>query len=384
MRLATGVADRERRMTYFEPRVGESVYGATGHPSRWHRCVSPLPHAPAGTPAAPVVEAMEMLRLPQVLASDAPRRAVVVLHMRLSGDPLNDLPRLRDLTAKRAEYAGLLPAGVRLLESERKAWVLSHITFDDGALPEVMPPPYTAWGARDQWLWLSASATPVVHFPPDPEDDGLFAGRVRLSADWQALVLRDGAAFIGTSPDSGDGAGFHPTAASLVHTIYLDAFLLGRWQVLGVNFLANSLARLPARQAEARRLLDLERKQIELRRALWSSHITVHGNANTLLERFQEQHRLPGLLAQAGTALADAARYVETARARRSGLAVGLLSTIGLPFAVAYAAGALWGEPGPKTLLYSTLAALAITVVLFLAIPAVRGLASAELRRPEV
>lgn len=142
--------------------------------------------------------------------------------------------------------------------------------------------------------------------------------------------------------------GFHPTAASLVHTIYLDAFLLGRWQVLGVNFLANSLARLPTRQAEARRLLDLERKQIELRRALWSSHITVHGNANTLLERFQEQHRLPGLLAQAGTALADAARYVETARARRSGLAVGLLSTMGLPFAVAYAAGALWGSPGRR------------------------------------
>lgn len=370
-------------MTYFEARVGESLYGAIGHPSRWHRSVPPFPLASGGMPAAPVVEAMEMLRLPPVLASDAPRRAVVVLHVRLSGDPLNDLPRLRDLKAMRAEYARLLPAGVRPLESERKAWVLSHVTFDDGALPEVMPPAYAGWGARDQWLWLSASATPIDRFPPDPEDDGLFAGRVRLSADWQALVLRDGAAFVGTSPDSGDDAGFHPMAASLVHTIYLDGFLLGRWQVLGVNFLANALARLPARPGEARRLLDLERKQIELRRALWSSHITVHGNANTLLERFQEQHRLPGLLAQAGTALADAARYVETARARRSGLAVGLLSTIGLPFAVAYAAGALWGEPGPKTLLFSTLAALVMTVVLFSAIPAVRGLASAELRRPE-
>ncbi|MEU7037157.1 hypothetical protein ABZ958_26210 [Streptomyces sp. NPDC046237] len=330
------------------------------------------------------MEALEMLRLPPVLAADAPRRAVFVVHVRLSGDPLDDLPRLRDLTAMRAEYARLLPAGVRPLESERKAWVLSHITFDDGALPDVMPSAYAGWGARDQWLWLAASATPVDRFPPDPEDDGLFAGRVRLSADWQGLVLRDGAAFVGTTPDAGDDdVGFHPVAASLVRTIYLDTFLLGRLQVLGVNFLANALARLPARPTEARRLLDLERKQIELRRALWSSHITVHGNANTLLERFQEQHRLPGLLTQAGTALADAARYVETARARRNGLAVGLLSTVGLPFAVAYAAGALWGEPGPKTLLFSTLAALLMTVVLFIAIPALRGLASAELRRPE-
>ncbi|WP_258054912.1 hypothetical protein [Streptomyces sp. Ru71] len=383
MPLAAGVADRERRMTYFEPRVGESLYGSADRPSRWHRSVTPPLPVLDGAPDAPAVEAMELLRLPPVLASDAPRRAVLVLHLRLSGAPLEDLPRVRDLAAMRERYARLLPAGMRPLESERKAWVLSHVTFDDGTPPEVMPEAYAAWGARDQWLWLLASATPVDRFPPDPEDEELFAGRVRLSADWQALVLRDGAAFVGTSPDPGGAAGFHPAAGVLVHSIYLDAFLLGRLQVLGVNLLANALAGLPTRTAEARRLLSLERKQIELRRALWSSHITVHGNGNALLERFQQQHRLPGLLAQAGTALADAARYVETARARRSGLAIGLLSTIGVPFAVTYSAGALWGSPGPRTFVVCTLAAVVATVVVFLAIPALRGLVSAELRRPE-
>lgn len=378
--LASGVADRERRMTYFEPRVAESLYGTTSRPARRHRSLTPPVPLLDG---ASVVEAVELLRLPPVLASDAPRRAVAVLHLRLSGTPLEDLPRLRDLTAMRKEYARLLPAGTRPLAAQPEAWLLSHVTFDDGRPPEVMPTAYASWGARDQWLWLLASATPVDRFPPDPEDEELFAGRVRLSADWQALVLRNGAAFVGTSPDPGGEAGFHPTAAALVHTIYLDAFLLGRLQVLGVNLLANALAELPTRTAEARRLLGLERKQIELRRALWSSHITAHGYANALLERFQQQHRLPGLLVQAGTALADAARYVETARARRSGLAIGLLSTVGVPFAVAYSAGALWGTPGAKTFLVSTLAAVVATVVMFLAIPALRGLVSAELRKPE-
>ncbi|MFD5492947.1 hypothetical protein ACFYY3_32135 [Streptomyces sp. NPDC001812] len=377
--MGGGVTDRERRLTYFEPRVAESLYGTAERPSRMHRR---LPSAPAPRDR-PAVEAVELLRLPPVIAADTPGRGIAVLHVRLSGDPLDELARIGDLVAMRDEYGQLLPAGVRPVLSARRAWTLCHVTFTDGRPPEVMPPEYSGWGARDQWLWLLASATPFSRFPPDPEDDGLFAGRVRFSADWQALVLRDGAAFLGTSPDSAGEDGFHPAAEVLAHTIYLDAFLLGRLQVLGVNFLANALAGLRAHETQARRLLALEGRQIELRRALWSSHITVHGKANELLERFQQQHRLPELLSQTGTGLADAARYVETSRARRSGLAVALLSTVGLPFAIFYSAAALWGEPTPRTLLTSTVAALVVTLLLFAVLPPLRGLVSAELRKPK-
>jgi hypothetical protein len=376
--MSGGVTDRERRMTYFEPRVADSLYGTASRPARRHRI---LPPAPASQDR-PVIEAVELLDLPPVLGAAA-GKGIAVFHIRLSDDPLGDLPRLKDLAQMGDEYGRLLPDGVRPARPALRAWTLAHVTFDDGVAPEVMPQAYAGWGARDQWLWLLASATPFSRFPPDPEDDGLFTGRVRFSADWQALVLRDGAAFLATSPDTGDDTGFHSTAAVLARTVYLDAFLLGRLQVLGVNSLANSLAGLRAADTQARRLLALEGRQIELRRALWSSHITVHGKGNELLECFQRQHRLPELLAQAGTALTDAARFVETSHARRITLAVGLLSTVGLPFAVSYAAGALWGEPGPWTLLISTLAALVMTVLLFVAIPPLRGLASAELRRPE-
>ncbi|MEU2563669.1 hypothetical protein ABZ626_30720 [Streptomyces longispororuber] len=373
--LADGAtAGAEQRMTYFESRVAESLYGAAGRPARWHRRV---PTAEAGLE----VEAVELLRLPPVVRAGAERRGLAVLHVRLPDSPLEALPGLAGLASQRDRYTALLPDGVRIAGTARRAWTLCHVTFTDGCPPAVMPPAYEGWSARDQWLWLLSSATPLERFPPDPDDEALFAGRVRFSADWQALVLRDGTAFLGTSPDPGDDTSFHATAARFVHTLYLDTFLLGRLQILGVNSLANALSGLRAHEADARRLLALEGRMIDLRRALWSSHVTVHGKANELLERFQEQHRLPELLTRAGDALADAARYVDTARARRSSVALGLLSAVGLPFGVTYAAGALWGEPGPLTFVVCTLVALVMTTVLFGLVPPMRRLAADELRR---
>ncbi|MFG3055911.1 hypothetical protein ACGFZP_33860 [Kitasatospora sp. NPDC048239] len=377
-----GVVDRARRMTYFEPRVAESLYGSPERPARWHRRLTAAGTTGTAepTPTGRVVEGVELLCLPAVFGPGAERRGLAVLHVRLSADPLTDLAELADLTASGAAYTRELPEGVRIAASGRRPWTLCHVTFADGTPPEPLPPPYAGWGARDQWLWLLASATPLSRFPPDPEDTALFDGRVRFSADWQALVLRDGAAFLGTSPDPGGDAVFHAGAAVLVRTIYLDTFLLGRLQVLGLNRLANSLAGMTAQDADANRLLALEGRLIELRRALWSSHITTRAKANELLERFQEQHRLAHLLAATGSGLADAARYVDAARSRRSALALGLLSAVGLPFGVAYAAGALWGDPAPATLLVCTLAALAAAALLFALLPPLRGLASGELR----
>ncbi|MER7583763.1 hypothetical protein [Kitasatospora sp. NPDC097691] len=374
--LGDGAADRARRMTYFEPRVAESLYGSAQRPARWHRAIDEKGPGPA-------VEAVELLRLPAVLGPAAERHGLAVLHVRLSADPLADLPLLADPSRSGHLHFAALPPGARPAQPARRPWTLCHVTFTDGAPPEVMPAPYSPWGARDQWLWLLASATPLERFPPDPEDHALFAGRVRFSADWQALVLRDGAAFVGTSPDPGGGAVFHAGAATLVRTIYLDTFLLGRLQVLGLNQLANAVAGLHAHEADGHRLLALERRAIELRRALWSSHITTRAKANELLERFQEQHRLPELLAGTGTALADAARYVETARSRRGALALGLISAVGLPFGLVYAAGALWGDPSPLNLLVCTLVALVVAALAFALLPPLRGLAAGEARRRE-
>ncbi|MBV7700092.1 hypothetical protein KWI83_32175 [Streptomyces sp. TRM70350] len=368
--LADGsAADRDRRLTYFEPRVGASLFGTPARPARWHL------RRPADADE-PAVEAMELLRVPAAAGLPDRDAGLCVLHVRLGDDPLAELAALAALPTDHARLAKLLPRGVRVADGASRAWTLAHVTFPQGPPPTVMPAAYASWSTPDQWLWLLASRSPLERFAPDPEDTDLLAGRVRFSADWQALVLRDGAAFVGLSPDPGGEETFHATAAHLVHTIYLDVFLLGRLQHLGANSLANTGSALTVRESDAKRLLRLEGRLIELRRALWSSHITSRGKANELLERFQEQHRLDQLLAHTGTGLAETARYVEAARSRRTSVALGLLSAVGLPFGVAYAAGALWGTPGPWTLLVTTVVALLLTITAFVLLPSLRGLVS--------
>lgn len=369
LRADAPAADRERRLTYFEPRVGESLFGTPARPSRWHL------HNPAEADE-PAVKAMELLRVPAAAGLGRRTAGLCVLHVHLGDDPRTELTALAALPTDHARLARLLPSGVRVADGASRAWTLTHMTFDQGPPPAVMPAPYASWETHDQWLWLLASRTPLERFAPDPEDTALFAGRVRFSADWQALVLRDGTAFVGLSADPGGDQTFHATAAHHVHTIYLDVFLLGRLQHLGANSLANTVSALTAREADVHRLLRLEGRLIELRRALWSSHITTRGKADELLERFQEQHRLDRLLTHAGTTLAETARYVEAARSRRASVALGLLSAVGLPFGVAYAAGALWGTPGPWTLLAATVVALLLTVAAFVSLPPLRGLVS--------
>ncbi|TMU90585.1 hypothetical protein FGK60_44550 [Streptomyces sp. DASNCL29] len=361
-------ADRERRLTYFEHRVGVSLFGATGRPARWHL------RGPLGADE-PDVEAVELLRVPPVAAMDGRPAALAVLHVRLGDDPLMELARYARLPADPERLDRLLPDGLRLAAGAARAWTLAHVTFRQQP-PPVLPAAYAGWPTADQWLWLLASRSPLERFAPDPDDASLFAGRVRFSADWQALVLRDGAAFLGTSPDPGDEHTFHATAAHHVHTLYLDVFLLGRMQHLGANSLADAVSALSARESDASRLLALEGQRIELRRALWSSHITSRGKGNELLERFQEQHRLDRLLSDASSGLAETAGYVEAARARRRSVALGLLSAVGLPFGVCYAAAALWGSPGVWTLLVSTALAVALTGLLFTLLPSLRSLMS--------
>lgn len=368
-----GTADRHRRLRYFEPRVSESLYGSPGHPARWHRNVT------AGEP----ITAVELLRMPQTVSAPDKRSGIAVMHMDLGNAPLETVRNAANLAANRTRYSQLLPDGVEASLTSDRAFTVSHVTFSDGVPKPVMPSQYSLWTTCDQWLWLLASATAVTAFPPDPDDEDLFAGRVRFSADWQGLVLRDGVAFVGTSPDPGDDTTFHPAANVLVRTLYLDVFILGLLQVTGVNNLANSLYDLLPREANAQRLLKLERRLIELRRALWSNHITRRSKANELLMRFQEQHRLPDLIEWTGTVLTDTARYVETSHARRTSGTLGILSAVGLPLGLAYAAGALWTVPGPMTLLICTMVAMATAGLLFAVLPPLRRSAAEDLLKSE-
>jgi hypothetical protein len=369
-------ADRDLRLTYFEARLRDVLYGSPAAPVRWHRTYDP-PRRVAGAG----IESVEVLRMP-LAGGDL---GLAVLHADLRGDPVAILEALSRLAAgagtdpERADLGRLLPDEASLPPSAVRARTVAHVTFTDGPA-RVMSAPYSGWKPEEQWLWLLASASSESRFAPDPEDPAVRSGTVYFSADWKALVLRDGTAFVGTSPDPG-GDCFHALARAHVHSIYLDALLVGCMQLHALNDVANQVADVDAARLDADRLAELEQRLMDVRRRLWSSHITVRGKGNEVLRQFQAQHALPDLLEGIVSELADAGRLVEAMTNRGVNAALGLLTVLGLPVGTAFAAAALWGDPRPRLLLLATLAAAAGSAVIVAVVPQARQMLRTLWRR---
>ncbi|MFD9123497.1 hypothetical protein [Kitasatospora sp. NPDC059571] len=368
--LSLQAADQATRLTYFEERVSGALYGRDGRPVRWHRPVS-------ATLRGSAVLAVEVLRNLAV-----PGTGLAVVHVALGPDPAAELAAWTDLSTsdrgvKNREFVnGLLPEGIRIAEYTRRTWTLAHVTFETTPLAPVMPGPYREWGPRDQWLWLMASATPLNCFPPDPEDhDALFRGRIRFSADWQVLVLRDGAAFLGVSPDLGTDS-FHAAAATHVHSIYLDVFLLGMLHGAALNRLANEISALHTTRLTPSALVAIESRLINTRTMLGMEHVTVHGKGNELLAAYQLQHRHSELRRRLVEDLTDSARFVDAQTNRSVNAALGLVTALGLPFALSYSAAAVAGAGSTNSLLWATLIAFALAAGLTL-LPPVRAMLGA-------
>ncbi|MFF1871715.1 hypothetical protein [Kitasatospora herbaricolor] len=331
---------------------------------RWHRELA----APTGDVA---LVALELLRAPAVLQDHG---GLAVFHLRLGADPVADLAELRDLSAatagttNRDRYQALLPEGVIILPQALRASTLAHVTFSD-SVPSTMSHAYDSWSPRDQWLWGLASATSESSFPPDPEDLAVFRDRVHFSADWQALVLRDGVSFVGMTPDSGGPDTFHAAAETYVHSIYLDVLLLGQLQVNALNALANQVANISLDRLGAGKLESLEGRLIELRRAFGRDNITAHGKGNEILGKYFQQRGIPELRARLVDDLADSARYVEAGRTRSVNAVLGLVTVLGLPFGLSYAAGALWGESSARSFAIWTAVAGLISLATMLLSP---------------
>lgn len=377
--LLSSSADGVERLKYFEERVGEALYGSSLEPVRWHLMTT-------NRLGACSVFGLELLRLPRALG--AIEEGIAVIHLELRESPVEALAEVANLSApdtgsdsNRLEVARLFPQGVELAPGQNRAHTIAHVTFSDSPSP-IMGENYAKWRASDQWLWLLASATPVNNFPPDPDDEDLFRGRVWFSRDWQCLVLRNGAAFVGLTPDDGGSRTFHAFAETYVHSIYLDVFILGWMQRAALNRMANEIARLRPHRTVARVLAELEFRLADMRLILWSSHVTLQGRGNELLARFQEQNRLPELFSSIVADLEHSGRLVQAMTSRRLNDALGLLTVFGLPFGIAFAAGQLWKDGGVGLVGVWTLAAVVVAVILFVAIPPVREMLQSVLRRP--
>ncbi|MDQ0793911.1 hypothetical protein [Streptomyces sp. B1I3] len=330
--------DTATRATYFAPASARVLYGAPGRPRRWHR------------PASVVHDGlhlvgMELLRTATVRD---PEHALAVLHFTVHR-PL--LPVLRAmggrLPADAAPLTGPLDprellAGVAEVISGTGTFALARPYTVAFLTPEADHTPALRAGPEgplpataDRWLWQLASRSHTADFPLAPEIAVTELGRaVRISADWSALVLRQGAAFLGHRADTGDGD-FYAFGALQSRTVYLDALLLGSLQRDHIDELTEELSDVFDTTQLARRVAALERNIAVFRSTYWRQHLTAHGPANELLLAFQNQHRLSERFGEILAEAADYSRLVQTQESQQVSGALGTLTILGLPLGTA-------------------------------------------------
>jgi hypothetical protein len=395
---AARVADREARATYFAPRVHDQLYGTTDPaakdaPKRWHRTLETGAQDEGGSR----VQAWELLTHEAGLG-------IAVAHVQLGADAA---PALAALTVTRGPGRQWLESALddQLKLAPERPRVISHLLWAG----EEMPEPYDSvavinslkkWNTVERWEWFLASGLGPEDVLPDTQDPNLRAGQVWLSRDWQALVLRDGMAYVALTPYGPGPAGertFHDPARVYVRSIYLDVLLLGILQLNAVREYADAVSRVriddePVELAKG--VEDLEAGLFRLRTGLWWRDVTRSGGpARDLLNAFQRQHHLPDLYTQIVADLTDMSRYVqarrasldEAARAAREAArdaeeqarqrfedrqhqterAVALISFVLLPVSLIFAATSEWAAPSPTLFWVSAgVSALILAVML--------------------
>ncbi|CAG6393945.1 conserved hypothetical protein [Actinacidiphila cocklensis] len=355
--------DADGRRGLFTPAAARALYDR-----RWHRWTSQ-----AEGPLR--LDGMELLRTPTARAA---QQALAVLHFTVAaGTPM--LPMLRAISHRRQAgqpdpLAGAMaPAALLGAVADTAA----------PAAPFALSRPYTVvflapgpgFGAlalrdagtgevpaeADDFLRSLASRSAPVDLPAAPESvPGIRAQVRRISADWSALVLRQGAAFLGHRADTGAGD-FYDRAAYNARTVYLDALLLGTVQRNHIDELTDDLSGVFEGPGLARRVAALEQRIALFRSTYWRQHLSAHGPANGLLMDFQQKHRLPERFEQILAEAADYARLVQTQESQQIAGALGVLTVLGLPLGTALSILQVLGDSRPRDLVLALTASLAAT-----------------------
>jgi hypothetical protein len=295
-------ADRLARATYFQARAADALYGRQdgSQPCRWHRAADGI------SIGGSTLLGIELLRLPRYTATAAAgghavtaTRYLCALHVALdAGDPLGSLaaavrldPGDEACAWRRDLYAGLAGPGFQIPPATRRALSVTMITSRDQ--PRQLRPPQgnpRPWTAADGWLWTAASATPLQQFCPDTEDPHALDGIVYLSSSWRALALRDGVAFLGLVPDTGDNTSFFAWGESYIRSLYTDVILLAALERDALDDFANRLAHIGNRFEKSRQYRRLINEVTEFRNVFWWENVTRHGNANQILQQLHAAH----------------------------------------------------------------------------------------------
>jgi hypothetical protein len=363
-------ADTASRSTYYPPRTTRVLYGTPGHPRRWHKAM----HHQVGDLLIIGIEALRLHEKPDA-------EGLIMVHLQARNpDALTVVRTLagRDTTHLR-EYDPhrLLEGQIHL--SSAAPFTITFITPQGRRLPRLYPRVrYAVWPVADQWLWALASRTNYADHPPDTRNPGRpEEERIRLSADWCGMVLRDGMALVGTRPDQGRTDPFYNHARLYSHTLYLDAIVLALLQLQGINELEDALA-VAINGSTA--MNELERQITLFRHELWWQHLSTHGVPNQILGAFHRQHRLPERFEQVLAEINDFNRLARDDETRHVNNALVLFTVVTVPAGIALALLQVIGSKDPW-LFTTVLATCAIvTGLLLLTRPARLGLRSIRRR----
>jgi hypothetical protein len=363
--LGSRRTDAETRQTYFTPAAARALYGTPERPCRWHRFAD-VQHESLH------LRGIELLR---TATGRHPDHALAVLHFDVAGPALLETlraighrgPAAPDPLDGPLSPAALLdgvaePRGATAPFAIARPYTVAFLTPDAHHTPALRQESRLPESA-DRWLWSLASRSTDSDFPTPVEQWSERTGHaLRISADWSALVLRHGAAFLGHRADLGDGD-FYAFAQLHCRTVYLDALLLGTVQRDHIDELTDGLSGIFDGPGLARRVAAIERHIAAFRSTYWRQHLTAHGPANELLLSFQAQYRLPERFSEILAEAADYARLVQTQESQQIAGALGVLTILGLPVGTALSVLQLLGAKGAAAVVTALVAALAATAL---------------------
>lgn len=348
-------ADTATRSTYYPPRTARLLYGGPEHTRRWHKKVK----VRAGTATIVALEAIRVsdhsgALLVHVIPDDI-RNAVRELGGRNNG-ALNGF-----------DAQSLAP---ELAISSARPYTLAFMTAAR-RLPRLYSVlRYPRWAPINQWLWSLASRTNEEDYPPDPmqvarQDQD----RIRFSADWSGMVLRDGMALVGARPDRGSDDPYYGSAFLYARTIYADVVALGLLQLQGITALEEDLARITDSPGDSSAMEDLGLKLAFFRQRLWWQHLTTHGVPNQMLNAFHSQHQLPTRFDQILAEVSDYNRLIRDDQERDVNSGAVILTVLTVPVGIGLATLQLIGHPAAGEVIGVMGACLLVSLAILLSRP---------------
>jgi hypothetical protein len=349
-------ADAAARSTYYPPRTVRLLYGEHDHAAcRWHKEVKVM----AGTATVVALEAIWVNDISGVLLVHILPDDILNAVRELAGHKNGSLNGF-DVGALAPEFT-ISPAHPFTL-----AFATSARRFP--RLYSILR--YPRWASVDQWLWALGSRTNEEDYPPDPaqipSDD---EDRIRLSADWSGMILRDGMSLIGTRADRGPSDPYYGYAALYARTIYADAIALGLLQLQGIAALEEDLASITDAHGGNSAMEDLERRLAFFRHKLWWQHLTTHNVPNQILTAFHRQHRLPDRFQQILAEVSDSNRLARDDQARDVNNSAVLFTVVTVPIGIGLATLQLLGHPSSDEFIVVIAACLAISLLVLLTRP---------------